>query len=192
MQPLIIVPGWRGSGPSHWQTHWERELPHATRTHVSSWNAPRRDDWIRALGEAVTTAEAPPILVAHSLGCVTVAHWAASAKHAVRAALLVAPPDLDRAACPAVLRDFGPLPRAPLPFVTRVIASDDDPHAAIDRVRQMADDWGAELTVLHRAGHINVESGFGPWQEGRRWLDALATAPLAHAHDTTRRFVANE
>ena len=192
MQPLIIVPGWRGSGSAHWQTHWERELRHATRIDVSDWNAPRCDDWLRALDDAIATADAPPILVAHSLGCVAVAHWAASAAHAVRGALLVAPPDLDRAACPEVLRDFGPVPRARLPFSVHVIASDDDPHAALDRVRQMADDWGAELTVLHRAGHINVESGFGPWHEGRRWLDALATAPLVHAQDPRRRFAAHK
>ena len=26
MQPHLIVPGRGGSGPDHWQTHWEREL----------------------------------------------------------------------------------------------------------------------------------------------------------------------
>jgi predicted alpha/beta hydrolase family esterase len=27
--------------------------------------------------------------------------------------------------------------------------------------------------TLDRAGHINVEAGYGPWPEGRRLLDEL-------------------
>jgi predicted alpha/beta hydrolase family esterase len=61
-----------------------------------------------------------------------------------------------------------------LPFFARVIASDDDPYATLARTRQIAADWGAHLTVLPRAGHINVESGFGPWREGQAWLTEIA------------------
>jgi predicted alpha/beta hydrolase family esterase len=189
MQPLIVVPGWGGSGPEHWQTFWERELPHTRRIRVADWDAPRRADWLRVLDDAISTADAPPILIAHSLGCVAVAHWAASASHAIRGALLVAPADLDRGSCPEVLRDFGPIPRNRLPFASHVIASDDDPYAALERVREMAGDWGAQVTVLHRAGHINVEAGFGPWREGHRWIDAFGRAPAASASRSTRDLV---
>jgi predicted alpha/beta hydrolase family esterase len=181
MQPHLIVPGWGGSGPDHWQTCWERELPHATRLEVPDWHAPHRDDWLRALDDAIRTAAAPPILIAHSLGCLAVAHWAASAGHPVRGALLVAPADVDRSGCPRSLSDFGPVPRARLPFFARVVASDDDPYATLGRARQMATDWGAQLAVLPRAGHINSESGFGPWREGRVWIDAIAKLPVASA-----------
>jgi predicted alpha/beta hydrolase family esterase len=176
MQPIVIVPGWGGSGPLHWQTQWQRELPQARRIDVADWHAPGRGDWLRALDDAIGAAEAPPILVAHSLGCMAVAHWAASATRAVHAALLVAPADVDRAGCPEPLRAFAPVPRGRLPFPSHVVASDDDRYATLDRARRMADDWGAELTVLHGAGHINVESGFGPWRDGRRLLDAIAGA----------------
>jgi predicted alpha/beta hydrolase family esterase len=188
MQPLIIVPGFGGSGPEHWQTFWEIELPHARRIRVANWDAPERADWLRALDDAIRTAEAPPILIAHSLGCVAVAHWAASASRLIRGALLVAPADLDRASCPDVLHELRPIPRQRLPFPSHVIASDDDPYATLDRSRQMADAWGAQLTVLYRAGHINVESGFGPWREGQRWVDALARSPAASASQRTRDF----
>jgi predicted alpha/beta hydrolase family esterase len=188
MQPLIIVPGWGGSGPGHWQSFWERELPHARRIHVADWDAPRLSNWLGVLDDAIRTTDAPPILIAHSLGCVTVAHWAASASRRVRGALLVAPADLDRASCPDALREFSPIPRDRLPFASHVIASDDDPYATAERARQMADDWGAQITVLHRAGHINVAAGFGPWREGHRWVDALATAPAAVAAPSARDF----
>jgi predicted alpha/beta hydrolase family esterase len=97
----------------------------------------------------------------------------------VRGALLVAPADVDRTSCLPCLREFAPVSRAPLPFFARVIASDDDPYAELARARQFAADWGAELTVLHRAGHINVDAGFGPWPEGRAWLAELAAPPIA-------------
>jgi predicted alpha/beta hydrolase family esterase len=173
MQPLLIVPGWGGSGPSHWQTYWEHELPYATRLEVPDWHVPRRSDWLRALDDAIRRAAAPPIVIAHSLGCVAFASWAASAARPVRGALLVAPADVDRADAPLFLREFAPVPRTRLPFFARVIASDDDPYATLPRARQIAADWGADLTVLQRAGHINAEAGFGPWREGRAWLTEL-------------------
>ena len=184
MHPVLIVPGWGGSGPDHWQTWWERELPHARRVEMPDWHAPQRGAWIRAFDDAVAAAEAPPIVIAHSLGCVTVAHWAGSAAHSIRGALFVAPADLERASCPPALHDFGPVPRARLPFFTQVIASDDDPYATLERVREMTDAWGARLTVLHRAGHINVASGFGPWREGRAWVDTVAGAAWPDATGT--------
>lgn len=188
MQPLIIVPGYGGSGPEHWQSFWERELPHTHRIDVPDWDAPRRADVVRVLDDAINAAAAPPILIAHSLGCVAIAHWAASASRAIRGALLVAPPDLDHLSGFEVLREFSPLPRHRLPFTSHLIASDDDPYAPLDRARQMANDWGAQLTVLHGAGHINVDAGFGPWREGYRWLDALAHAPVSGASQRTRSF----
>lgn len=174
MQPHLIVPGWGGSGPAHWQTHWERALPNASRLEVSDWHVPSQAEWLHALDHAIRHCPAPPIVIAHSLGCIALAHWAASAKQPIRGALLVAPADLDRAECPEFLRSFGPVPRARLPFSARVIASDDDPYATLPRAQQIASDWGALLTVLSGAGHINAESGHGPWPEGRIWLGELA------------------
>ena len=171
--PYLIIPGWAGSGPEHWQTHWERELAGARRVEMPDWLAPRRAGWVEALDRAIRGASAPPVLVAHSLGCLAVAHWAAATSAPVRGALLVAPADLERPGCPASLRDFAPMPRARLPFPARVVASDDDPHAALERARQIADDWGASLTVLRGAGHVNCDSGFGRWPEGRMLLRGL-------------------
>jgi predicted alpha/beta hydrolase family esterase len=171
--PYLIIPGWAGSGPEHWQTHWERELEDARRVEMHDWLEPRRSDWVQALDHAIRDAAAPPILIAHSLGCVAVAHWAATGGRPVRGALLVAPADLDRASCPPALLGFAPVPRARLPFAAHVVASDDDPHAALDRARQMAADWGASLTVLSGAGHVNADAGFGRWREGRELLRAF-------------------
>lgn len=170
MARALIIPGWAGSGPDHWQSHWERELPGASRVEMADWDRPRRADWVEAIERAVAAAAEPPVLIAHSLGCVAVAHWAARSRHPVQGALLVAPADLDRESCPPVLRAFGPVPRAPLPFASHVVASDDDPYVTVARVQELADDWGSGLTILHGAGHINAASGHGRWREGRALL----------------------
>jgi hypothetical protein len=174
MARYLIIPGWAGSGPDHWQSHWERELPGAARVAMADWDLPRRADWVKTLDEAVRASAEPPLLIAHSLGCVAVAHWAAEAaaraRRAVRGALLVAPADLDRETAPPVLFEFRPVPRAPLPFPAHVVASDDDPYVSLERARQIAADWGGGLTILRAAGHINSASGYGPWREGRALL----------------------
>lgn len=176
MARYLIIPGWSGSGPRHWQTYWERDLPDAARVEMVDWTAPRRADWVSTLDRAIHATRDTPVLIAHSLGCLAVAHWAARGGRGVRGALLVAPPDLDRKGCPEALRDFAPVPRAPLPFPSRVVASDDDPFSELSRGIQLAFDWGSEVTVLEAAGHINSDSGLGRWPEGRALLHDFVDA----------------
>ncbi|HCT04530.1 MAG TPA: alpha/beta hydrolase, partial [Pseudomonas sp.] len=99
----LIVPGWQGSPEDHWQSHWQKSLPNSARVEQADWLTPRREDWVAALAEAIAADSTPVILIAHSLGCITVAHWAATAPvqflRQVRGALLVAPADVERPAC---------------------------------------------------------------------------------------------
>lgn len=73
----LIVPGWHGSPEDHWQSHWQRTLPNSARVEQADWLTPRREDWVAELERCVSASTQPVILVAHSLGCITVAHWAA-------------------------------------------------------------------------------------------------------------------
>lgn len=173
----LIVPGWQGSPADHWQSHWQRLLPNSTRVEQDDWLLPRQDKWVRRLEETIEQAAAPVILVAHSLGCVTIAHWAVQAPQhllkRVNGALLVAPADVERSTCPEPLRNFAPLPRQKLPFPSLLIASDNDPAASASRALAMAKDWGAESTLLNGVGHINVKSGHHRWEQGFAWLYRL-------------------
>jgi predicted alpha/beta hydrolase family esterase len=72
---ILIVPGINGSGPGHWQSHWERTLPGAERVEQFEWARPRLADWVAGLAEAVRRRPGA-LIVAHSLGCALVAHWA--------------------------------------------------------------------------------------------------------------------
>ena len=75
---VLIVPGWENSGPDHWQTLWERADPRRfRRVEQRDWDTPRPEDWIRELDTAIAAEPAPAVLVAHSLGCIAIAHWAA-------------------------------------------------------------------------------------------------------------------
>src|SRR5690554_7815355 len=72
----LIVPGWHGSEEEHWQSHWERSLPRAQRVQQKDWVKPDLNDWVEALGRHISSLHGQVILIAHSLGCVTIAHWA--------------------------------------------------------------------------------------------------------------------
>jgi predicted alpha/beta hydrolase family esterase len=173
----LIVPGWQGSAEDHWQSHWQRSLPNSARVEQADWVTPKRQDWIAALELAVQASTGSVILIAHSLGCITVAHWAAQAPLAslrkVQGALLVAPADVERPACAPALRNFAPIPRNLLPFPSQVVSSDNDAAVSAPRALELARDWGADAGILSGAGHINVKSGHRRWEQGFAYLYRL-------------------
>jgi predicted alpha/beta hydrolase family esterase len=171
---VLVLPGYADSGPDHWQTLWERRHGYV-RVEQDDWLMPECEAWVATLERAVCAAPAPVVLVAHSLGCVLVAHWARGGSCArVRAAFLVAPADVDRVRdeLPEVA-SFAPVPMARLPFPSLVVASTSDPFVTAARARAMAAAWGARLVDVGDAGHLNAEAGLGEWTTGRRLLDEL-------------------
>ncbi|BFV55203.1 alpha/beta hydrolase [Kitasatospora sp. CMC57] len=177
MSTHLILPGYQNSEAEHWQSYWERSDPaRFRRVEQADWDAPQRPDWVATLDRAVADADAPVVLVAHSLGCITVAHWATGARPELTAkvlgALLVAPADIDTAEVPELV-NFRPVPLAPLPFRTTVVASDDDPWCTADRARAFADAWGATFAAVGRGGHLNTASALGNWPQGRALLAEL-------------------
>jgi uncharacterized protein len=167
---LLIVPGLGSSGPEHWQTLWQQRYPGSLRVEQRDWDRPNREEWIAALDHAVGQVEGPVILVAHSLACSLVAHWAGRRSVGkIAAALLVAPADVDsEAQTPPEVRCFALMPLEALPFPAVVAASADDPYVGIERAREFASRWGARFVDVGKLGHINSDSGHGEWAEGER------------------------
>ncbi len=172
MTPVLILPGLGGSGPEHWQSRWEALEPSYRRVVMPDWDRPQLRTWIARLSHEVEAMSELPVIVAHSLGCLAVAHWARGGGRA-RAALLVAVPDPEAAAFPEVAASFAPAPREPIGFPTLMVASHDDPYASFGFAERCAGAWHCTLTDVGRAGHVNAESGLGDWPEGRRLLDRL-------------------
>lgn len=167
---IIIVPGWRDSGPGHWQTLWAERLPQARRVVQDDWHTPTRSAWVARLEETVLEQPGPVVIVAHSLGCITTAHMKPEVAARVSGALLVAPADPERR---AVLSDFAPVPYAALPYRSILVASSNDPYCPIRLAGAYARAWGSEFVRLQNAGHINVDSGHGEWPLGRALLQSL-------------------
>ena len=171
---VLILPVWQNSGPSHWQSRWEAAHGYR-RVDQHDWMTPQRGDWMARLEDVVLAADGPVVLVAHSLGCMLTAAWAAHSKNSarVRGALLVAPGDPEREALRSLLPSWSPVVRQRLPFPAILVGSRDDPYCTFERAQGFAADWGARLIDLGNAGHINADSGLGDWRQGHAWLAEL-------------------
>lgn len=173
----LLVPGLDGSPPAHWQGWWAARDRRARMVIQDDFAAPDPVSWELRLAAAIHDAPGA-IIVAHSLGAILAARVAARwPQLRIGGALLVAPADVDvprdaRIAC------FGPAPRRPLAFPATVAASRNDPWIDLGRARALAEDWSAGFVDLGEAGHVNVESGHGPWAEGMALAAALAPVGL--------------
>jgi len=176
---VLLLPGWQNSGAAHWQTRWEQQHGwHRVEQH--DWMRPLRGDWSARLEETVVDADGPVVLVAHSLGCILTAWWAAHSRHThkVQGALLVAPGDVEHPDVAPLLPGWSPIARQPLPFPTVLVGSRNDPYGSYERVQSLAEAWGAAFVDLGERGHINAESGLGDWPQGLALL-----APLMKTKD---------
>jgi predicted alpha/beta hydrolase family esterase len=164
---LLIIPGLGGSGPDHWQTRWEQKLSTARRVEQRDWDKPQRDEWVSAISSAIKAARRPVILIAHSLGVIAAIHASRETAPSIKGAFLVAAPSEGRLAGVAEADPaFRPYPRGKLPFPSMFVASRDDPYSSLADAEALARDWGAKLIDAGEAGHLNAESGHGPWPEG--------------------------
>jgi uncharacterized protein len=168
---ILFIPGLGGSGPDHWQSRWASRMSTGRVVEQDEWHRPSRDPWVDAIVRAVAASERPVLLVAHSLGAHAVAHAAPLfAPDKVRGAMLVAPPS-ERAlhaiaAQTEAMNDFHPVSRGLLPFPSLLVASRNDPYSSYDASEALGSAWGAKILDAGESGHINAESGHGPWPEG--------------------------
>jgi predicted alpha/beta hydrolase family esterase len=182
MSLIVTVPGLRGHVEDHWQTLLAAYLPNVRPVAPLGRDNPSLAERVAALDEVVQSCPEPIVLVAHSAGVLTVVHWAARHSGRVLAALLATPPDLASPLPPEypsweTLHDNGwlPIPRLPLPFLSLVAASSNDPLGEPGRVRALAHAWGSHFRDLGAVGHLNPASGYGPWPEAELLINELMT-----------------
>ncbi len=149
------------------------------------WRRPLRGDWLIRLEEAVLDAT-QVVVVAHNLGCILLAAWAAHSRltDRVRAALLVAPLDVEAPAVRERLPSWSPIERQRLPFKSwmtgpeiqsdKAEPSDPKPVGTFDPVwaQALAETCGAQwITPQARPKHFAEPSS--DWPQGQALLHEL-------------------
>ena len=118
------------------------------------------------------------IIVAHSLGCLAVAHWANAYPEKtikIKSALMVAPPDVESSSyIPETLRRFAT--HNVIPFPSVLVGSENDHYMTLASVQRLAEYWGSRFVNAGAVGHINLDSGHGPWPWGEALLMDLIKA----------------
>lgn len=176
-KPFVTIPGYGGSGDDHWQTHWESALPKASRIVPASWDKPQLPDWFNALDEVVKAQTAPPVLVAHSLGCLLVMNYLHTSKTNIAGVFMVCVPDPAGAQFPrSDAADFLALNKGELRCPSLIVSSDNDPYACNQFSTDIATSWGSGLIRVGEKEHI---SDVATWEQGFLLLQAFC-AGLKH------------
>jgi predicted alpha/beta hydrolase family esterase len=179
--PVVLIPGWNGSGPGHWQ-HWLAEQLTAAGRDVrwppfADVDHPSLAEWLTDLRAALGGLPAQGYdVVAHSLGAVLwLQHVASPAAldcpPAARVAL-VSPPS-PTTAFPEIAEFFPP--PVDVDTVRRaaggtvLVAGTDDPYLP----EGVAAAYGVPLkmaaTVIDGGKHLNTDSGYGEWPAVLDW-----------------------
>ncbi len=179
----LLLHGWRGSGPGHWQAWLDDRVDGACLPALPDADHPRLDAWLDALRATLAACDDPPVVLCHSLGCVLWLHHAATrppdSPRAARVAL-VAPP----CACAEVpeIADFFPVPRDPLAVAaaaietTRLVCSDADHYCPEGAQVAYGERLGCPVDFLPGAGHLNAEAGYGAWPAMEAWARGTRTS----------------
>jgi predicted alpha/beta hydrolase family esterase len=179
---IVIVYGYEGSGPGHWQRWLEVELQRRAvpvmLPELPDPSAPHKDVWVAALAEVLAGVRGEPVtLVCHSLGCWAVDHlFAERGVCGARAALLVAPPSPFLVFEP--VDSFFPPPRqsaawAPIAAQTLLVGADNDDFTSPEEFEEIAEKIGVRCQIIPGVGHVNVDSGYGPWPFALEWLQSV-------------------
>ncbi len=176
---FLMVPGIGGADAAHWQSLWRHEIADARMVEQADWDRPDVEAWVAVLNRNIEGCRKPVVVLAHSLGCALLAHWAERVSRGrietpsppIAAAMLVAPGDVDRkvSEIPAV-RSFVPLARLRFCFPSIVVASTNDPYVTAERAEEFARGWDSEFVCVGAMGHISLDAGCGSWPRGMEIL----------------------
>jgi uncharacterized protein len=168
VRSFLILHGWQGSGPGHWQT-WLAQRLHGNGQHVAypdlpDADDPRLDTWLASLEGEMRALPGEPIVLCHSLSCLLWLHHVERGGTQAERLLLVAPPGEQ-----PELVEFFPPPFPELTGEARMVCSDDDPYCPDGAAHLYGRRLGIPIDLLRGAGHINADSGYGAWPEVEAW-----------------------
>lgn len=173
MTPLI-VPGLHGSGASHWQTWLEHRLSGSRHVEQPDWTSTDIDLWSDVVRESIELCSKKAFIIAHSFGCLATIDVLRRGCQHIGAVLLVAPADPRHFSIP----DTRFAARLSVPAI--LVASHNDPWMSFEQAAAWSQRLGCWLFDAGRAGHVNIESGHGPWPEVLDLVAALARHARPH------------
>lgn len=175
MLRVLILHGWEGSPEPHWQDWLAKKLKKngaiVSFPELPSAFFPKKDVWVSAVLKEIESFK-PNVVVCHSLGCTTWFHILNSHKiEGIEKLLLVAPPrnDLDG------YEDIATFFPCKLPSDIQakkglLVLSDDDKYLSMKEAKTVIDGLKIKTKILHDAGHINTDSGYGSFEYAYGWI----------------------
>jgi uncharacterized protein len=169
---ILCIAGHLGPGIDHWQRRLVAKLSTAELVEQTDWVHGSLKIAVDTLVAAVAASTKPVVFVAHSVGASLVAHSVAALQaqgvvERVKGAYFVVPPSEGSL---SLFRGLDPkfieVPRDPLPFPSLLVATSNDPFSTMEESASLASAWGSHLVEAGEAGHIDHNSGHGPWPEG--------------------------
>ena len=184
--PTVILHGWQGSGPEHWQSWLADQLRQAGRDvrypELPAKDAPQLESWLAALRTALDDLPDDGFdVVCHSLASLLWLHHASAGSSRALAGqrsprparvALVAPPS-PSAAEPAIA-SFLPPPLS-IDAVRRaadgtvLVAGADDPECPEGAAIAYGRPLKMPTTIIPGGAHLNPASGYGPWPAVLDW-----------------------
>jgi predicted alpha/beta hydrolase family esterase len=163
----LILHGWGGSDWPHWQAWLAAELAKDYGTVsfplIQHPHFPHLNRWKKEV-EAHLADFRPDTVVCHSLANTLWFHLCNEGKiEPVKKLVLVSPPRPD---CDIeTIKSFFPveLPENLFAESATLVVSTDDPYLTPEEAWKMQEALGIPMKTIKKGGHINAESGFGPW-----------------------------
>ncbi len=194
---FLILHGWGGNKPAHWQEHLTASLSAAGKTvrypKMPDPGAPNLTLWLETLDAELKSINADfpgakLTVLAHSLGTINWLHYVDKNSNSMAAAervLLVAPPyvvpQLPPIDVPPSVTEFFPPPVNPASILsacphTVMVSSDTDDYSTFDQSSGYAQKFEIPIYLLKGAGHISPYYGYGEWPWVLQWC--LRTSDL--------------
>jgi len=165
---VLILHGWGGSDAPHWQAELASEIAKNYGTVsfplLDNCHFPSKNRWVKQVRQILRDFK-PDTVVCHSLAN-TLWFWLCQEEDMQRLERLfmVSPPSLTTEE--KTIKTFFPceMPKNIYAKEVHMIVSDDDPWVVLDEAKEIASHYDADFSIIHNAGHINADSGYGKWE----------------------------
>ena len=170
----VNVCGLGNSGPNMWMSKWEKQFhKQFSRVQQKDWEHPEVSTWVLELRDHIHALnERNIILIGHSMGCATIAHYKNSHlfDNRIKGCFLVGPANVCHALLPESCHSFKDFPEVRNSIPVQLMISENDPYCNLETALHYSEIWGAEYLHMGLQGHFCGSDRFEEWTEGLQIL----------------------